>query len=176
MMVELEGSHGTSVTRAHSICKLGFIEGNRNFWGNGVYFFHRKPNGTKNARYWHKESFRHYADDANPSCAVVHADLATPRNTFFDLSHPKFLKHIQTLIKKTEEESKRPLSNDDKNGIRDVFVKNMEKKRSCACQILDTTIPIPGSFYDTRPPLRCIVVKDVNCIMQPYEIEVSHGR
>lgn len=168
-MVELEGSHGTTQSRAQGIEAEGFNIGGDNYLGAGVYFFHRENDGTAFAYKWYctAKGLGAYFPDEDDSCVVVHASIRCNSNNYFDVTHPTVLELYRKLSSVL---TGRKFTITQKNRIRDKWLKAFERRQGEQIKVLNAPIPLSKYFKPTKES-ECIVVKDVDCIQQPYSLE-----
>lgn len=179
VITENHGAHGTTASRAEIIHHTGFCASNVSFWGTGVYFFHRFPDGRDLALKWHAKALDdgHYASDENKSCAVIYAIIKAEEENVFDLYEPKAYGIYLNLLQYIEERERRKgkkYSHEEKNHIRDKWLRQYEVLNETKIKVLCCSIPVPKKQFRPIKETCCIVVRDVNCIQRPYEEEVLY--
>lgn len=173
-LISIQGSHGTTTTRALNIRSSGFNKSVDNFWGDGVYFFKRYPRGTEFALKWYKYSFSKgwYENDDDDSCTVVHANIETSKECFLDCNDKK----IQVMYHELESMlAGREYTISQKNHIRNKWLLNTERILNNEIKVFVATIPLVKKFFKPTKSAECIVVRDTCCILEPYSLEKIHG-
>lgn len=176
-ITENHGAHGTTASRAEIIERTGFCAGGASFWGKGVYFFHRFPDGRDLASKWHVKALEAglYDSDKDQRCAVIYAKIQAEEENVFDLYDPGayqlFFELLQTIEEKERENGKK-YSPEEKNHIRNKWLQQYEAQHQTKIKVLCCSIPVPKKQFRPIKETCCIVVRDVDCIRRPYEIEV----
>lgn len=172
-ILENYGAHGTTASRADAIHRTGFRAGGASFWGAGVYFFHRFPDGLDLASKWHARSLAsgEYALDGDKSCVVIYAKIKADEENVFDLYDKNAYPLYYELIQQMEGME---LSPEEKNHARDKWLRQFEAYQGVPIKILCCSIPVPKKQFRPVKEACCIVVRDAHCIQRPYESEVPH--
>lgn len=174
-ITEIHCAHGTTASRAASIQGEGFRIGEASFWGFGVYFFHKHPDGLFLASKWHSRTLATggYEYDEDKAFAVVYAVAKSDEANVFNLFDENIYPRYQALLDSFREKK---YSDDQKNHIRDKFLLAFEQFYGTTIKILLASIPVPIRYFDPVREAGCVVVKDTNCIKRPFEIEVPYER
>lgn len=171
-MVNLEGTHGTTCSRAAIIEENGFTTGAICFWGVGVYFFHREPNGLEFACKWYETALNRgqYEGDEDSGCAIIHVKIAVLEEHFFDADAPA----VSKLREKLENSIRGQMFTDDvKNKIRDLWLKEYERLEGREIKVFTASIPLPRKTFKPLKKTTSIIVRDISSIRRPYEVEVQ---
>lgn len=173
VMLALEGAHGTTACRAFKIIEDGFRLGGMCFWGLGVYFFPRQPEGKQLAINWYNRNLDcgEYNGDEDDSCAVVYAEISVDEENYFNL-----LDHnVLDLYYEHEDDMRaKKYTTDEKNFARDQWLRAFEALYKEEIKVFLGSIPVPKKYFRPLTKTDCIVVKDVNCITQPCETEICY--
>ncbi|NLW80517.1 MAG: hypothetical protein GXY42_02430 [Desulfovibrionales bacterium] len=154
-MLELEGAHGTTASRAESISRSGFRLGSFALWGEGVYFFHRQPEGQDEAKKWYRKSLQSgsYNSDEDKSCIVIYAFIRLNEENFFDVLHPEVVPVYNRLL---DEIRGRKYSSEQKNFIRDKWLRGYEQIQGKPIKVFCSSIPVPEKIFKPNREAKCI--------------------
>ncbi|MDD2468573.1 MAG: hypothetical protein PHI97_31740 [Desulfobulbus sp.] len=168
-VIVLEGSHGTTKSRADSIQATGFrMEGGRR--GTGAYFWCEGAYAEYLAKSWWNFGLtkKIFKDDTDKTCSVISVQLQVQEDEFIDLED-KFLKNeIADLCLKNDLDSS--AKDEEISGFYDMFLSQLEKKLGKEFKVHESAVNTAGSTYFPKYPERilgpphCYIVRDPNCI------------
>ncbi|NRT58602.1 hypothetical protein [Sphaerotilus uruguayifluvii] len=168
----LEGTHGTSMSRASNIVKIKkFIPSSDGLCGKGVYFWAINNSldfAKKLAKNWWRFSLKHHSDvfkdDYDKGLAVLKATIKPIENEFYDATSDEFLSLISIVA-----EEKSILTKNDVLKLRAALVDEIEKEKNVKFSVVKIDVDVPGkskgevappSFYWIKKQAACYVVKD----------------
>jgi len=165
-MIAIEGSHGTSVTRAQRVHASGFHLG-RGMRGTGVYFW-TGPYYVELAIGWYnyQRSLNRYNADGEPGCAIIIAAISVGDMEVLDLEAEELRDEIALTIKEQglNTQNKREITE-----LYDLFIKKIEQRLNITFKVVKVKVGIPTGFFPDYPmnmigaPL-CCVVRDTTCV------------
>ncbi len=165
-MITIEGSHGTSVSRAQLVQKNGFRQGTGK-GGTGVYFW-LGPYYIELAVGWYKflASKNRFSNDENPSCAVIIALIKADESEVLNLEEEVLKNEIAAVVKKQGIDPR------NKNAVAklyDSFIMRLEQKLQVKFKAVKVRVGIPLEFLKDYPisiigaPL-CCIAREIGCI------------
>lgn len=168
-IITLEGTHGTTVSRALSIEANGFktCEGRL---GTGAYFWSGSPYAEYLAKsWWDFDKYRKkYWKDENKKCAIIWAHFIVEEDRFLDLDDKEIKNSLAELcLRKGIGFSVR-----DRELAATImrFVSGIEEKLGIKFKIMESTISTAPKEFVTKYPLSvlgspsCYIVLDTTCI------------
>jgi hypothetical protein len=165
-MITIEGSHGTSVTRAQRIQVSGFQLGTGRA-GTGIYFW-LGPYYIELAVGWYRflASKNEFADDENPACAVIIVEVKAGEGEVLNLEDEELKNEIALVVKK---QGINPHNKTAVAKLYDSFIMRLEEKLQVRFKAIKIRVGIPLEFIRDYPisvigaPM-CCVARDTGCI------------
>ncbi len=168
-LIVLQGSHGTTKSRADSIQTSGFkMGGGRR--GTGAYFWCEGPFALYLAECWCKFGLAKniYNDDKDKNCSVISVQLQVQDDEFIDLED-KFLKNeIANLCLKHNLDAS--TKDEEISGFYDMFLSQLEEKLGKEFKVHESAVNTAGSTHFPKYPEKvlgpphCYIVRDSSCI------------
>lgn len=167
--ITLQGTHGTSASRAKSIETHGFKKGKGRL-GKGVYFWSFSPYAEYLAKSWWEffSSQGRYNADGNKKCAIIWAQFRIKEDEFLDLDDKEIKNSLAELCRK--EKIGCSIENRELAATIVCFVSKIEEKLGQKFKILESTISTPPKDFVKEYPLSvlgapsCYVIFDPACI------------
>ncbi|MDA3810822.1 MAG: hypothetical protein PF518_10920 [Spirochaetaceae bacterium] len=100
MNVELFGTHGTTISRAESLCRTGFeISAGRG--GTGAYFWRNNSYATVLAKGWYDNATRRgdYSKDINKKYSCLSVRISLSEEFYLNLEDPEIRDHLALVLK-----------------------------------------------------------------------------
>ena len=143
-----KGSHGTSETRAATICTGGFIVGSGRA-GTGVYFWAESPYWTELAAGWYRFALsrRQYDKEARRAGVIIFVEITVDETEVFYCENAVVASLIASLFRRMG--LNREASDEDMARLWDGFIKEMERKQGVTYKVLEKRLaPPPREFCD----------------------------
>lgn len=175
-MAVLEGTHGTSFSRAGQIGTNGFSVG-RGRGGAGAYFWRKSYYSEHLAVAWHRfrESVGEYAGEANPSCAIIFVELSLSSAEYLNMEAQSVKDGLAVLAEKRKIRD----DWDEVAALYDLFITELESVFRTKYKVIELQVsPPPVKFFRVkyRPKVvgwpHCYVVRDISCISKVQVKEV----
>lgn len=168
-MINREGSHGTSVTKAGKIFSIGFDEGD-GLRGTGVYFWKKSKYYLQLAESWYKQSKEkgRYSGDFDSNLQIIICDFEVPNESFIDFNDDEFAEKIDDLVEKKG--LRHSMNKKQFCALYDYFVTEYEKEANCKVMLTEAKVSAPDVMY--RPYYnvnvlglpKCLILRDINGI------------
>jgi hypothetical protein len=166
-MIAIEGSHGTSVTRAQRIQTTGFQLGSGRA-GSGVYFW-LGPYYIELAVGWYKyqASINEFDAYENSACAVIIVDVKTEDGEVLNLEDEELKNEIAVVVKK---QGINPNNKAAVAKLYDSFIMKLEEKLQIKFKAIKIRVGIPPKEFIRDYPISiigapmCCVARDAGCI------------
>jgi hypothetical protein len=167
--IELQGCHGTSISRSLLIQLNGFKKAEGRL-GTGVYFW-RDGFHAKNLAYgwWsYQLSEKCFVTDKNSNACIIWVKIGIGEEEFLDITSPEINEGFAQLCSKLQlkyDASKKQLAK-----AMTMFIDNLEKELNCKFKIVESMVaPPPKGFVPDYPikalgAPRCYIVYDETCI------------
>lgn len=169
----LNGTHGTSKTRANAILESNrFKASDDGRAGSGVYFWSFQNDALyarRLAENWWRVSatpkFNSYQGDADKSLAVLKARIEAPTNDYFDANTDGFL----SLLIQTAEDRKIESNKNEIDLLRIYLIEEIENERAAQYSVIKLDVDVPGLTKGEKAPAPyvswlkrapCIVVRN----------------
>lgn len=170
-MMNLKGTHGTSVSRAESIRQNGFIITSGR-GGKGAYLWRNSAYSDFLARAWHSQKYYDgdFNRDIDQECAIIHAVINVSENQFLDLEDPDIkdgLTHL-AISKKIDLRNKKELS-----ALYDSFVAEVEKQIMTKILTVQLRVATPKSEYVKNYPMAIAGLPLSYIVREPKIIEIT---
>ena len=154
--VYLNGTHGTSRTRASAILESNqFKASDDGRAGAGVYFWSFQDDvffAQRLAENWWRlavtPKFNSYKGDADKSLAVLKAKIEAPTDEYFDANSEGFL----NLLIKTAEKRQIESSKDEIELLRLYLIKEIENERAAQYGVIKLDVDVPGLTKGEKTP------------------------
>lgn len=174
------GSHGTTRSRADSICSSGFIPSEIGRKGSGVYFWYAEEiccdEARKLAVAWYESELKrgNYSSDQEQRCAVLWAELTCDEDNLLNLMNPAYRSYIRRLLEQHVVPMDKQLPEDIISSVHDVFIKQIAQKK--AVDIVLATVTAPKMSDKLKVAVGepfAYIVKNLECIrLNPVLTEV----
>jgi len=145
----LNGTHGTSKSRAEAIVKEAKFRASADgILGAGAYFWAYENDmslAKRLAANWWRfagQKRNAYKGDADPSLAILKADIEVDQKVYFDASSENFIE----LLIKTAEQKKILSTKDDFNKLRAVLLMEIEAERGFGYDVVKAMVEVPGKI------------------------------
>lgn len=163
------GAHGTSVTRANKIQKLGF-KPSSGVLGTGVYFWKNGPYSRYLAWSWwkYKSSEQRYKFDSDRRCCTIEAVFDINEQEFLDLEDKDIKEAFATLC--FEKKLTRSSHRRECAAILNSFIQRLEDKLGIVFKVMESSVTTPPPKFCDGYPLsslgapRCYIVFDSACV------------
>jgi hypothetical protein len=142
----LRGTHGTSKSRANVIISGGKFASSVGLLGNGAYFWAYETEvafAKRLAVNWWRfctEKLGSFTTDADPSLAVLNADIEADHSTYFDANSESF----KELLVLTAEQKAIDPNQDDFIKLRAVLLKEIENQLGNKFDVIKAEVPVAG--------------------------------
>ncbi len=166
-MITIEGSHGTSVSRAQLVQKNGFRQGSGR-GGTGVYFW-LGPYYIELAVGWYNflASKNEFINDENPSCAVIIALIKADESEVLNLEDETLKNEIAVVVKKQgiNPKNKRAVAK-----LYDSFIMRLEQKLQVKFKAVKIRVGFPPLEFIKDYPISiigaplCCITRDPGCV------------
>lgn len=168
-MLNLEGTHGTSQSRANKIEKNGFQKSPGRI-GVGIYFWCAGAYAEDLAIAWYDYCFSEdrYSTDKENGCVVIYASFRIKKEEFLDLEKKDIKDQLAGMAKK------RGLKISDRKNIHSVrarFIDKLEHKMEVRFKVIEASVPLPDKQFCYFYPISLLgsphnyIVRDENCII-----------
>jgi hypothetical protein len=165
-MVNKEGTHGTTRSKAEAICTQGFRCGYGR-GGSGVYFWHNNKYGIQLAKEWYQVHLDagKYLHDLDNHCVIIIAKLITEDDEFLDLEDPSLKDKMAEIL------SAREVDNNNRAiaSFYDAFIYQIETELGKKIKLLSLRVA-PPKVDDSCYPIRFLgapisyIARDNSCI------------
>ncbi|MGB5686330.1 MAG: hypothetical protein WBM35_10980, partial [Candidatus Electrothrix sp.] len=144
--IEIDGTHGTSVSRVASIQQEGFKPTNGRL-GVGIYFWSKSIYSEYLACSWWRQQYEKggYRDDKNTACGIINAKFRLEEKYFLDLND-KILKEKLAVICQ-EQNIKYRTDARQCAAVISLFVKKLEDKFNRQFKLLEMPVAPPDPKY-----------------------------
>jgi len=147
--VLLNGTHGTSKSRDEAIVKEAKFRASADgLLGAGTYFWAYENDMSLARRlaanWWRFAGGKSnaYKGDADPSLAILRADIEVNRKVYFDASSESF---IELLIQAAEQKQIQS-TKDDFNKLRAVLLREIEAEQGFDYDVVKAMVEVPGKI------------------------------
>lgn len=166
-MLELEGVHGTTVSRSLLIKKGGFRLPKSGRFLTGAYFWRKSRHSDALAEGWWRFqlSRKRYHSDQDSRCAILYVLLSVPEERYFDMERFEVKEELDLLA---EETGLKGVNETAK--LYDLFIGKLEQKLGTKFYVIELRVTAPPrDFCDAYPihrlgPPFCYVARNVGCI------------
>jgi len=163
----IEGSHGTSISRASNIRKNGW-KMQPGMAGTGIYFWAKSIYYIELAQAWYRQAKaeERYRDDDNIACCIILVHIKCKEDEMLDIETEGVRLNILKLAieKKVNVKSHKAIA-----PVFDLYVKRLEEKAGIKYKVLSIKVPTPRKdYFEVDYPYNilgsplCMVVRDNN--------------
>lgn len=163
-MVELQGKHGTTRTRANNIRDIGFLL-NDGIRGFGVYFWRENAYFRDLAIAWfvNARNLNNYKDDPDRRCAVISAAIVVGDDEWLDLNDPDVEDRILDICKKNDYVDTMYASK-----LYEEYYELVQEEMGAKIKLVQARVMPPKSaknwLRQAIGPAICYIVRDRTCI------------
>jgi hypothetical protein len=165
-MLQLEGIHGTTVSRTKKIGKTGFLSA-KGRAGSGIYFWRVGTYSRDLAvGWWRFQSEKGcYGGDNDTRCAMICVLLLVEDNEYLDLENPELKEQLAELTRQKKPQS----GTASRAALYDLFIRMLEQKLKLKFRVIGVRVTPPPSRHCSYPEAIlgwpfCFMVRDGACI------------
>lgn len=166
MRITIEGSHGTSISKAQDIKKQGFNLGSGRA-GKGVYFWLDKEFHFELAIGWYKyhKSIGWFKEDNNPACAIIIAEIQADESEILDFEKSTIKKQLLKLAQKRKIDyfNKGQLAK-----LYNLFISRLEADLRVKFKVIIVEVAAPPKDFCRNYPITIIGVP-LSCVARSTE-------